>query len=190
MHEHTPQAGTPAQLPSIRLICLASDRQQLIQYRTWSRALSDPIELVAVDISATVPADELAAPQSLPSLARTLASRLQPFLAHPHAIFAQDEAAHLALALTYLAQRSNPGQTRRLFVSSCDSPEATEGGQTEHLQVPVTAFYPPDTLAAMLGWQRLARQELELVELPAHSLPGDQRLISVLNAHLGLLCFA
>ncbi|MHA6162972.1 hypothetical protein ACX3X6_19095 [Pseudomonas sichuanensis] len=190
MHEHTPQARPPAQLPSIRLVCLASNRQQLIQYRTWSHALSDPIELVAVDLSATVHADELDAPQSLPALARTLASRLQPFLAQPHALFAQDEAAHLALALTYLAQRSHPGQTRRLFVSSCDSPQATEGGQTEHLQVPVTAFYPPGTLAAMLGWQRLAHRELELVELPPHSRPGDQRLISILNAHLGLLCFA
>ena len=158
MHEHTPQARPPAQLPSIRLVCLASNRQQLIQYRTWSHALSDPIELVAVDLSATVHADELDAPQSLPALARTLASRLQPFLAQPHALFAQDEAAHLALALTYLAQRSHPGQTRRLFVSSCDSPQATEGGQTEHLEVPVTAFYPPGTLAAMLGWQRLAHR--------------------------------
>ena len=190
MHEHTPQARPPAQLPSIRLVCLASNRQQLIQYRSWSRALRDPIELVAVDISATEHADGLDAPQPHTLLARTLASRLQPFLAHPHAVFAQDEAAHLALALTYLAQRSNPGQTRRLFVSSCDSPEAAEGGLTEHLQVPVTAFYPPDTLAAMLGWQRLARRELELVELPAHSQPGDQRLLSILNAHLGLLCFA
>lgn len=190
MHEHTPQARAPAQPPGIRLICLASKRQQLIQYRTWSRALSDPIELVAVDISATAHADGPYAPQSLPMLARTLASRLQPFLAHPHALFAQDEATHLALALAYLAQRSNPGQTRRLFVSSCDSPEATEGVQTEHLQVPVTAFYPPDMLAAMLGWQRLAHRELELVELPAQSWPGDQRLINILNAHLGLLCFA
>jgi hypothetical protein len=51
--------------------------------------------------------------------------------------------------------------------------------------VPVTAFYPRRTLAAMLGWQRLARRELELVELPAHSRPGDQRLLSILNATLG-----
>lgn len=186
MHEHTPQAATAVPLPSIRLICLASDRQQLVQYRTWSHALSDPIELVAVDISAA----GLDAPQSFPSLARTLAGRLQPFLAQPHAVFAQDAAVHLALALTYLTQRSAPGQTRRLFVSSCDSPAATEGGQTERLQVPVTAFYPPGTLAAMLGWQRLARRELELVELAAHSRPGEQRLVSILNTHLGLLGFA
>lgn len=190
MHEHTSQATAAAPLPRTRLICLASNRQQLIQYRTWSQALGDPVEVVAVDISARVHADGLDALQSRPLLARTLASRLQPFLAHPHAVFAQYEAAHLALALTYLAQRSNPGQTLRLIVSSCDSPAATEGGQTEHLQVPVTAFYPTGTLAAMLGWQRLARRELELVELPAHSRPGEQRLVSILNAHLGLLCFA
>jgi hypothetical protein len=103
-------------------------------------------------------------------------------------MFAQDEAAHLALALTTWPSAATQGNPVACLFPAV-SPEAAEGGQP----APPGAgdrVLSPGTLAAMLGWQRLARRELELVELPAHSRPGDQRLLSILNAHLGLLCFA
>ncbi|MDH0305349.1 MULTISPECIES: thioesterase domain-containing protein [unclassified Pseudomonas] len=183
------QEATPEQSSRIRLICLACTRQQLIQYRTWAQTLSDPVELIAVDVLSSVQLDTLACAPPPSALVRILAEQLQPFLSQPHAVFGQTLGAHIALALTQLAQDKYPGLTRHLFVSSCDSPEFAV---TSTIHVPMTVLYPPGSMAAMLGWHALARRELELIELPPPSADGsllNQRLVRIFNTHLGLLSF-
>ncbi|QXH56477.1 thioesterase domain-containing protein [Pseudomonas maumuensis] len=184
----TRQDTTPDQPPRIRLICLASTRQQLAQYRTWARTLSDPIELVAVDVPSIADPE-----QSLPvsgRLTQILLEQLQPYLVQPHAVFAQGLGAHIALALIQQVQSACQGLTRHLFVSSCDSPQFSSPHQPLH--VPMTVLYPPGSLAAMLGWHSLARRELELIELPVQAVDSsllNQRLVRIFNAHLGLLSY-
>lgn len=191
MHVQTRQQSSTETPSRVRLICLACTRQQLIQYRTWARTLSDPIELVAVDVPATVMPGALDPTQPASEQAKTLAEHLQPYLAQPHALFGQHQGAHVALALTHLAQGSYPGQTRHLFVSSCDSPAYTATGLAHPaLQVPITVLYPPGALAAMLGWHSQARRALELIEMPAGTVDSsmlNQRLVRIFNTHLGLL---
>jgi hypothetical protein len=44
----------------------------------------------------------------------------------------------------------------------------------------------------MLGWHAFVRRELELIELPEHSVDKsyqDQRLVRIFTTHLGLLGF-
>lgn len=189
MHVQTRQQSSTETPSRVRLICLACTRQQLIQYRTWAHTLSDPIELIAIDVPAAV----LPGTQPASTLAKTLAERLQPYLAQPHALFGQYQGAHVALALAHLAESAYPGQTQHLFVSSCDSPEYTYAGIAHQaLQVPITVMYPPGSLAAMLGWHSLARRALELIELPASPVDSsllNQRLVRIFNTHLGLLDF-
>lgn len=174
---------TPPELPvRIRLICLACSRQDLAQYRTWAQTLSDPIELVAVDACAQAPH----------MLARNLADQLQNYLAQPHALFGQGAGAHVAFALAAQAQGRYPGQTRHVFVSSCDSPAPTADGAPALLQVPMTVLYLPGTLAATLAWHAHARRALELIELPPQSVDPslhNQRLVRIFNTHLGLLSY-
>lgn len=85
MHVQTRQQSSTETPSRVRLICLACTRQQLIQYRTWAHTLSDPIELIAIDVPAAV----LPGTQPASTLAKTLAERLQPYLAQPHALFGQ-----------------------------------------------------------------------------------------------------
>lgn len=188
MHVQTRQDTTPDQPPRIRLICLANTRQQLAQYRTWARTLSDPIELVAVDVPSIADLE-----QSLPisgRLTQALVEQLQPYLMQPHAVFAQGLGAHIALALIQQVQGACPGLTRHLFVASCDSPQFSTTYLPLH--IPMTVLYPPGSLAAMLGWHSLVRRELELIELPVQAVDTsllNQRLVRIFNAHLGLLSF-
>jgi hypothetical protein len=192
VHVQNQAATTTEAPPRTRLICLASHRQELIQYRTWAQTLSDPIELVAVDIPLCADLGAPAPAQSPAMLARTLAQLLQPYLAGPHAVFGQGPGAHVALALTQLAQHAYPGQTRHLFVSSSDSPELAGSHSQLSIEVPITVLYPPGSLAAMLGWHSLGRRELELIELPASSDDTsllNQRLVRIFNTHLGLFSF-
>ncbi|WP_194792206.1 hypothetical protein [Pseudomonas sp. UFMG81] len=171
-------------MPRIRLICLACDRRQLARYQTWAHVLGEPIELVAVDITALTHTDQICATQ-------TLIDHLESFLEQPHAIFGQQQGGCLALALTQLTQQRFPGQTRHLFVSGCDCPGPAASDVCEHgLQVPVTVLYPSGSLPTMLGWQDLAHRELELIELPAEAVDApllDQRLVSIVSTHLRLL---
>lgn len=190
MHVQTRQEITPDQPSRIRLICLASTRQQLAQYRTWARTLSDPIELVAVDVPSIADLEQSAALPVAGRLTQALREQLQPYLGQPHALFAQGLGAHIALALIQQVQVACPGQTRHLFVSSCDSPQFSTTNLPLH--VPMTVLYPPGSLAAMLGWHSLVRRELELIELPMPSVDAsllNQRLVRIFNSHLGLLSY-
>lgn len=187
------QTQAPHEQPTrIRLICLACSRQQLEQYRQWAEALSEPVEVIAVDLPATACLDSVDPDESSHALASALGERLEPFLQHPHAIFGQSLGAHAALALAQWAQCHWPGQTRHLFVASCDSPSVASGGDSTPLQVPMTVLYPPGSLPAMLGWNPLAHGGLELIELPAHAVDGapfNQRIVRIFHTHLGLLSF-
>ncbi len=191
MHVQTLQGTTIEPPARIRLICLAYDRQQLMQYRTWAQTLCDPIELIAADVPPSVRLDGFDPAQPPCPLARALLDKLQPYLAQPHAIFGQGLGAHVAVALTQLAQNHHPGQTRHLFVSTYDSPPPRLDITTSlAIQVPMTVLYLPGSLPAMLGWHSLARQGLELIELPAQSVDTsllNQRLVRIINTHLGLL---
>lgn len=183
-------SGSSAQ---IRLICLACSPQHLERYRAWAYALSDTIELIAVDVQRHADCAPSDLQQGPSPLARTLADHLHPYLNQPHAIFGQRLGAHLAFELTQLAEREHPGQTRHLFVSSCDSPRATEPrASISAIQVPMTVLYPAGSLSQMLGWHAFVRRELELIELPdASEDPShvDQRLVRIFDTHLGLLSF-
>lgn len=177
----------------IRLLCLACSRENLERYRAWSHELSDHIELITVDVqreAECLPSDLLQPP---PPVAQALFSRLQVFLGKPHALYGQHWGAHMAFQMAQLAERAYPGQTRRLFVSACDSPEAPPPGTLDPaLSTPVTALYPPGALPRMLGWHAFAQRELELIELAPPSddtRPQDERLIRIINTHLGLLSF-
>jgi len=185
--------GDSGQLARIRLICLACSQENLERYRSWTTGLNDHIELVAVDVqreAECVPGTLLQPPTEL---AHALASRLQVFLDKPHALFGHDLGAHMAFQVAQVAEGLYPDQTRRLFVSSCDSPDAPPPGLFEAgLKTPVTALYPPGALTRMLGWHAFARRELELIELPEHAEDAshqDLRLIRIFNTHLGLLGF-
>ncbi|MBJ9978464.1 hypothetical protein IAE35_24265 [Pseudomonas sp. S75] len=194
MHVQNPSAPAHAgSTPRIRLICLACSQQHLDQYRAWAYALSEPVELIAVDIqrqAECAPCDPLQGPSAL---TRTLAEYLHPYLGEPHAVFGQRLGAHRAFELVQLAEREYPGQTRHLFVSSCDSPEVTEPGASNHaIHVPMTVLYPAGSLPGTLGWHAFVRRELELIELPEPSADPsflDQRLVRIFNTHLGLLSF-
>lgn len=192
MHVQT-QAQAPSEQPDrIRLICLACSRQQLLQYQLWAEALGEPVELVAVDLPPTACLEAFDRDHPPGALAALLAEQLQPYLAGPHALFGQSLGAHVALALTQLAQRAWPGQTLHLFVAGCDSPDFAAGSSSTAIQVPMTVLYPPGALPAMLGWNRLARRGLELIELPVHSVDSslfDQRIVRIFSTHLGPLSF-
>ena len=185
--------GNSQQADRVRLICLACSQENLERYRAWSHALGDHIELIAVDVqreAECTPSDLLQPPTPV---AQALFSRLQVFLGKPHALFGQHWGAHMAFQVAQLAERSYPGQTRRLFVSGCDSPEAPPPGALDPaLSIPVTALYPPGALPRMLGWHAFAQRELELIELAQHDGDRgsqDQRLLRIINTHLGLLSF-
>ncbi|HGM5583382.1 TPA: thioesterase II family protein [Pseudomonas putida] len=194
MHVQKPPATEDSgQPPRTRLICLACRQEHLEQYRAWSNALSDHIELIAVDVrrhAECSPCDPLHGPSPL---ARTVAKHLHPYLKGPHALFGQCLGAHLAFELAQLAEREYPGQTRHLFVSSCDSPRVAEPGASANaIRLPVTVLYPLGALPEMLGWHAFVRRELELIELPDHRVDKsyqDQRLVRIFNTHLGLLSF-
>lgn len=186
----TEHSGQP---PRTRLICLACSQEHLEQYRAWSHALSDHIELVAVDVRRHAECSPCNPLQGPSALARTVAKYLHPYLEGPHALFGQRLGAHMAFELAQLAEREYPEQTRHLFVSSCDSPRVAKPAASENaIRIPVTVLYPPGTLPEMLGWHAFVRRELELIELPEHSVDKsyqDQRLVRIFNTHLGLLGF-
>lgn len=78
------QTQAPHEQPTrIRLICLACSRQQLEQYRQWAEALSEPVEVIAVDLPATACLDSVDPDESSHALASALGERLEPFLQHP-----------------------------------------------------------------------------------------------------------
>ncbi|CAK9891930.1 MULTISPECIES: thioesterase domain-containing protein [Pseudomonas] len=194
MHAPTLQRRTvpgSAQPPQIRLICLACSQDHLSQYRAWSVALNDHIELVTVNVLAYGELTTSQPPYNNCALVASLVERLQVYLRKPHALFGQGAGAQLALALANHTEQLHPGQTRHLFVSTCDSPQATTGDESvAALKVPVTALYPSGYLPRMLGWHDFSSREIELIELPEE--PGDdpmrnQRLIQIINTHLGLL---
>ncbi|MGF6595215.1 thioesterase domain-containing protein [Pseudomonas sp. 2835] len=193
MHAPTLQRRTlsgSAQPPQIRLICLACSQDHLSQYRAWSVALNDHIELVTVNVLAYGDPVQSLPLQKNPALIASLIERLQVYLRTPHALFGQGAGAHLALSLARHSEQLHPGQTRHLFVSSSDSPLANASEAPAGLKVPVTALYPSGSLPRMLGWHDHSCREIELIELPNE--PGDapllnQRLIQIINTHLGLL---
>ena len=188
-NEQEAAVGSPDPAPGIRLICLACNPQDLQQYRTWSRVLSDNIELLIIETRPAAPSQGAAPSTDVHALAK----RLHVCLSTPHALFGQEQGAQLAFELTILAEAAYPGQTRHLFVSSCDSPRIPiHATQSIGIKVPTTVLYPPGALANLLGWHGFLRRELELIELPdARTDPHllDQRLVRIFNSHLGLLSF-
>ncbi|MBA1204080.1 hypothetical protein G7009_20370 [Pseudomonas capeferrum] len=185
--------GGPDPSPGIRLICLACSRQDLQQYRAWSRVLSDNVELLVIEVQPLGDSAQGDASTAPSADAHALAKHLHVSLSEPHAIFGQHQGAQLAFELTMLAEASYPGQTRHLFVSSCDSPrfQATSN-QPIVIKVPTTLLYPPGALANLLEWHGFIRRELELIELPdalTDPLLLNQRLVRIFNSHLGLLSF-
>lgn len=196
MHAQTSHASMPNDLQPpcrVRLICLACSPLNLEQYRAWSRALNDPIELVAIDLQREAgchPSDLQRAPSTF---AHTIVERLKPFLSQPHALFGQGVGAYMAFEVARLTEQGHPGQTCRLFVSNCDSPSLGTPEKSEHsLHTPMTVLYSPGSLAATLGWHTFARRELEFVELPeqgADYSSYSQRLVRIFNTHLSLLNF-
>jgi len=179
-----------AQPPQIRLICLACSQDHLSQYRAWSVALNDHIELVTVNVLAYGDPIRSLPLHGNPTLIDSLIERLQVYLRKPHALFGQGAGAQLALALARHTEQLHPGQTRHLFVATSDSPQADPAEAAAGLSVPVTALYPSGSLPRMLGWHDHSGREIELIELPdaAGDAPQlNQRLIQIINTHLGLL---
>ncbi|SPO64333.1 thioesterase domain-containing protein [Pseudomonas sp. JV241A] len=193
MHAPTLQRRTvpgSAQPPQIRLICLACSQDHLSQYRAWSVALNDHIELVTVNVLAYGDLTRPLPLQNNPTLIAALVERLQVYLHKPHALFGQGVGAQLAFALARNTEQLHPGQTRHLFVSTSDSPSADAGEAPAGLKVPVTALYPSGYLPRMLGWHDYSCREIELIELPddqGEAPRFNQRLIQIINTHLGLL---
>ncbi|WP_083199893.1 thioesterase domain-containing protein [Pseudomonas defluvii] len=190
MHAHTPQQLTPlpcAQPGSIVLICFANSASSLVHYQRWQNDLNDHIELAPIDVSGY---GATAGGSGTEDLCEQLFERLQAYLRRPHALFGHNDGAHLAFEIAKRMQHVSPRLTRHLFVSMCDSP-ATSPCQTAHnLQVPVTALYPPGSLKRILGWRDYICRELELIELPSTQLDDpklQQRLMQIINTHLGLL---
>ncbi|WP_327439331.1 thioesterase domain-containing protein [Pseudomonas donghuensis] len=194
MHAPTLQRRTvpgSAQPPQVRLICLACSEDHLSQYRAWAAELNEHIELVTVNVLAYGDLTTSLPLQNKCALVASLVERLQVYLRNPHALFGQGPGAQLAFALANHAAQLHPGQTRHLFVSTCDSPHATTAGESvAALNVPVTALYPSGYLARMLGWHDFSSREIELIELPeeqGNEPMFNQRLLQIINTHLGLL---
>ncbi|QBF24550.1 hypothetical protein EXN22_02205 [Pseudomonas tructae] len=179
-----------AQPPRIRLICLACSQDHLSQYRAWSAELNDQIELVTVNVLAYGSLNVAQPLQDHCTLVASLVERLQVYLGKPHALFGQGPGAQLALTLARHTEHLHPGQTRHLFVSNCDSPLTPPDDAPGRLNVPVTALYRSGQLPRMLGWHAFSAREIELIELPDEPVDGpqrNQRLIQIINTHLGLL---
>lgn len=179
-HKFHRRAGDPNDLAGkIRLICFASSVGEQVQFRRWSSQLSDHIELLAVD---TPMFAQLSGAEALPALIE----RLSTYLGSPHALFAQGASGAVAYQVAEAAQRRFPGCTRHVFVSSCNAPEPSDPA----LNIPLTALYPAGAATALASWRDYNHRELELIELP-NPQPGDsrgqQRLLQIINTHLGLL---
>ncbi|MDD0977359.1 thioesterase [Pseudomonas fontis] len=162
----------------IRLICFASTPGDQVQFRRWATQLDDHIELLAVDTPVSALMTQAEALQAL-------IERLSIYLNVPHALFAQGASGPVAYQVARAAERRFPGQTQHLFVSNCNAPAPSDAP----LNVALTALYPAGALPEFRCWRDFSHRELELIEVP-EPLPGDphgQRLVQIINTHLGLL---
>lgn len=99
-------------------------------------------------------------------------------------------------ALTALQREDQAFLARLEPTLRCDLQLAESWSDTpgHSLGVPLTALYgsddPLDPLAAMLQWQQFTQQAFELIELPGDHFfvhTQRQRLLHIINTHLGLL---
>lgn len=186
----------------IRLICFSQAEAGPDPFRSWVGRLNDHIELLIF----TLPGhgqrqDETPYAEGSPLLADSF-SALKPYLREPHALFGHGPGAMLAYELARLSEAEHPGQTRHLFISGCRSPDSQPASPLlqpppwadRSLSVPLTAFYgsedPLVPAQSMVNWREYTRREFELIEVTGNYLfitPQRQRLLQIINTHLGLL---
>ncbi|MFW0758681.1 thioesterase II family protein [Pseudomonas sp. H11T01] len=186
----------------IRLICFAQEGAGPDPFCSWAGGLNDHIELLIY----TLPGhgkrqDETPYSEWSPLLADSFTA-LKSYLSEPHALFGHGLGAILAYELARLSEAQHPGQTRHLFISGCRSPDSQPVSSLLHsllssnrsLSVPLTAIYgSEDPLApaeSMVNWREFTRREFELIEVTGNHLfitPARQRLLQIVNTHLGLL---
>ena len=186
----------------IRLICFSQAGAGPDLFCTWAQGLNDHIELLTF----TLPThgerqDETPDSEWSPLLADSFTA-LKPYLSEPHALFGHGLGAILAFELARLSEAQCPGQTRHLFISGRRSPDSPPISPLLHsqpsadlsLNVPLTAICgsedPQAPVESMVNWREFTRREFELIEVAGNHLfitPQRQRLLQIVNTHLGLL---
>jgi surfactin synthase thioesterase subunit len=186
----------------IRLICFSQAGAGPDPFCSWAEGLNDHIELLTFILPGYGERRDETPYSEWPPLLADSFTALKPYLSEPHALFGHGLGAILAYELARLSEAQCPGQTRHLFISGCRSPDSPPVSPFLHslpsadlsLSVPLTAIYgsedPLAPVESMVNWREFTRREFELIEVTGNHLfimPQRQRLLQIVNTHLGLL---
>ncbi|WP_455920803.1 thioesterase II family protein [Pseudomonas putida] len=114
-------SGQQAQM---RLICFSCAGADPATPLAWADQLDDHIELVSVCLPGHGPRTGEAALNDWPTLLEHTFAQLKPLLAAPHALFGHCLGGSIAYEIAKRAIRAFPGQTHRLFIAGCRSPDS------------------------------------------------------------------
>jgi len=177
--------------PAVTLICLPYAGGNPALFRSWADALDDNIGLVAVRLPGRGTRIKEPSCADWATLLTCTSAALAPLLRSPHAFFGHSFGGRLAYELAHLAAAKHPGNTWRLFVSACRSPNQP---RRPHLhQLPDAEFrtalrdmggMPEDLLASEPLMRMLVpavRNDIRLAEL------WDDRAVTPLDVPLTVL---
>jgi surfactin synthase thioesterase subunit len=156
------------QATDVRLICFCEAGADPEQFRSWTQALSEHIELLAFRLPGQGNPQNQTRYEQWPPLLIDAFAALQPYLSEPHALFGHGLGAILAYELAKLSETHCPGQTRHLFISGCRSPDTRPASAPLHnlpnIQHGDALSSPgalPDELAA---YEALIHSDLKLLQ--------------------------
>ncbi|MCU1749449.1 thioesterase II family protein [Pseudomonas sp. 6D_7.1_Bac1] len=155
------------QATDVRLICFSEAGADPEQFRSWTQALSEHIELLAFRLPGPGNPQNQTPYEQWPPLLVDAFAALQPYLSEPHAFFGHGLGAILAYELAKLSEIRCPGQTRHLFISGCRSPDtrpATAPLHNGHALSSPGPFPDASTNNQLAAYEALIQSDLKLLE--------------------------
>ncbi|MEW2140132.1 alpha/beta fold hydrolase [Streptomyces sp. NPDC005409] len=161
--------------PRIRLICFPYAGGGPDLFRSWAGGLDDGVELVAVRLPGRGPRLREAMYADWESLVADTFGALRSggLLSAPHAFYGHSFGGRLAYETARLAARTDPGATRRLFVSGSRSPNTPQARPYLH-ELPHEAYL--DAVRAMGGTPAEILDDQAMMRLFMPTMRADMRL--------------
>ena len=156
-----------SQTTDVRLICFGEAGADPEQFRNWTQALNEHIELLAFRLPGHDNPQNRTRYEQWPPLLVDAFAALQPYLSEPHALFGHGLGAILAYELAKLSETHCPGQTRHLFISGCRSPDTRPASAPLHSLPNVRHSYAPSSPGALID--ATASDQLAAFEALIHS---------------------
>jgi surfactin synthase thioesterase subunit len=161
-----------------RLICFAYAGGTPELFRSWSDALDDEVELLAVRLPGhSIRISENPYDHWDPLLNDVFAA-LAARLAEPHAFYGHSFGGRLAYELAHMIQARYPGQTRQLFIGGCRSPDSAQRRPYMH-ELSDEGFL--DAVHRMGGTPTEVLQNKEVLEMILPTLRSEIKLAELWN---------